>query len=349
VADAEARPEPADDEDAEPKSGSAPAKPDEAKTQDGEKEERRLKNAPLTAALLATNIGVFAAQVWLGGGLRFLLGGTSDSDRVIWTRILHLLGANDSTFTIADNRFETLVTSCFLHGSLIHLGMNLLVLWQVGPFLERAIGRARFLPLYLGAGVIASACSAIAGRFLGPAPSVGASGAICGLIGAMLVLGGRTQGWKGPLARQMGGWLAFLLLVGFFQRYQQGIAQIDNAAHIGGALGGVMIAATWRRGFTYSQRAQTAIIAGCIGLVMASGVTVWVRNRTDPYIFMSIGERVAYARRAAHIGQCDRAYAALTRARQMDPDNPGLRDHGLDIDRLCLSQSSSTMPNVNGR
>ena len=49
--------------------------------------------------------------------------------------------------------FETLVTSCFLHGSILHLGFNLLVLWQVGPFLERAVGRARFLPLYLGAGI----------------------------------------------------------------------------------------------------------------------------------------------------------------------------------------------------
>ncbi len=168
----------------------------------GEIEETRgLRGAPITSALLAANAGVFAAQVSLAGNLRFALGGADQHDHTLWNAILRWLGGNDSTFTIADTRLETLVTSCFLHGSILHLGFNLLVLWQVGPFLERAIGRARFLPLYLGAGIMGSAFSAIAGRLFGASLSIGASGAICGLIGAMLVLGARTQGWRGPLAR----------------------------------------------------------------------------------------------------------------------------------------------------
>src|SRR5688500_8586139 len=127
--------------------------------------ERGLANAPMTGALIATNIGVFVAQVFLAGSPRFALGGGAGQDANVWSAVLRWLGANHSTFTIADNRLETLVTSCFLHGSALHLAFNMVVLYQVGPFLERAVGRARFLPLYLGAGIAGSAVSAIAGRF----------------------------------------------------------------------------------------------------------------------------------------------------------------------------------------
>ena len=97
---------------------------------------RGLRGAPITGALLAANAGVFAAQVSLAGQMRFALGGGDPRDHALWNAILRWLGGNDSTFTIADTRLETLVTSCFLHGSILHLGFNMLVLWQVGPFLE---------------------------------------------------------------------------------------------------------------------------------------------------------------------------------------------------------------------
>ena len=78
-----------------------------------------------------------------------------------------------------------------------------------------------------------------------------------GLIGAMLVLGARTQGWRGPLTRQMAGWLAFLFVLGLAKNLQGGMVQVDNAAHIGGALGGVIIAATWRRGGSTALGSRT--------------------------------------------------------------------------------------------
>jgi rhomboid protease GluP len=300
---------------------------------------RGLRGAPLTGALLAANTGVFAAQVSLAGHLRFALGGADSRDHALWNAILRWLGGNDSTFTIADTRLETLITSCFLHGSILHLGFNLLVLWQVGPFLERAVGRARFLPLYLGAGIAGSAFSAIAGRLFGASLSIGASGAICGLIGAILVLGARTQGWRGPLARQMAGWLAFLFVLGLAKNLQGGMVQVDNAAHVGGALGGVIIAATWRRGVTYPLRTQSLVVGASVALVILSGLTVYIRDRTDPYLFMSIDERLRAATRAAHAGECAEAERAIHRAKQLDPENPALREHGLAIDRECLVPS----------
>lgn len=301
-----------------------------------EVDERGLTNAPITAALIAANAGVFAAQVSLAGNLRFAFGGADQRDHTIWNAILRWLGGNDSSFTIADARLETLVTSCFLHGSILHLGFNLLVLWQVGPFLERAIGRARFFPLYLGAGIMGSAFSAIAGRLYGAALSIGASGAICGLIGAMLVLGARTQGWRGPLARQMAGWLAFLFVLGLAKNLQGGMVQVDNAAHIGGALGGVIIAATWRRGVTYTERMQQIIVAACVALVIVTSLTVYVRNRTDPYLFMNVSERLDAAMRAARAGRCDEADRAMKRAESLDPGNQLLHDRAQEINRACL-------------
>jgi rhomboid protease GluP len=298
---------------------------------------RGIDGAPITGALLAANAGVFAAQVSLAGHLRFALGGAGERDQIVWNAILRWLGGNDSAFTIADTRIETLVTSCFLHGSILHLGFNLLVLWQVGPFLERAIGPARFLPLYLGAGIVGSACSAIAGRLFGASLSIGASGAICGLIGAMLVLGARTQGWRGPLARQMAGWLAFLFVLGLAKNLQGGMVQVDNAAHLGGALGGVIIASTWARGVTYTQKVQQWIVAASVGVVLLAGLVVYVRDRTDRYLFMNVDERLQASWVQAKNGHCDEAESALHRAERLDPGSDRIRERSRDVTRACLA------------
>ena len=297
---------------------------------------RGFRNAPVAGALLAVNVGVFLGQIFLTGDWHYALG--------MPDRILRWLGANASRWTIADNRFETLVTSCFLHGSILHLGLNMLILWQVGPVLERAIGSARFLSLYLAAGVVASASSAIWGRFFGQTVSVGASGALCGLIAAAMVVGVRTEGWKSELTIGMGRWLGLIALVGIIRALSAKfatdasaapIAQIDNAAHLGGALAGALVAATWERGYTYSVRAQQAILMACISVVLMSGLVVYVRNRTDPFLFLDIEERTYAAESALSHDNCPRARAAIRRAIQMDPANPIVRQRMEDIDREC--------------
>jgi rhomboid protease GluP len=305
------------------------------RTDEDRANERGLANAPMTGALIATNIGVFVAQVFLAGSPRFALGAGAGHDANVWSDVLRWLGANHSTFTIADNRLETLVTSSFLHGSALHLAFNMVVLYQVGPFLERAAGRVRFLPLYLGAGIAANAVSAIAGRFIGATFSFGASGNICGLIGAVLVVGARTQGWRGPLARQMAIWLAILFLLGLARNMQGGLVQIDNAAHLGGTVGGIVIASAWQRGREYSARVQNAVVAACVALVAISGITVYVRDRTDPYLFMDVEERYNAAVSALGAGRCEKAQNAIKRARQMDPENNHLRAHAEQIEREC--------------
>jgi rhomboid protease GluP len=297
---------------------------------------RGLWGAPMTSSLIAVNVGVFAALVWLARSPSAVVSVPSD--------VLRWLGGNHALWTIADSRIETLVTSVFLHGSLLHLGFNLLVLWQVGPFLERAVGPARFLPLYVGAGIAGSACSAIWGRFVGPALSVGASGAVCGLIGAVLVLGIRTQGWKGPLAKQMGAWLGFLLLFGLAKNLQGGYVQVDNAAHVGGALAGVVIAASWKRGYVYASNVARAVVFATIGLVLASGAVVYVRDRTDPYLFLDHQERLKVAMEALRAGRCDRARTAVERAIRMDPKNLGVQRLRVDIEQECTEMELLDRP-----
>jgi rhomboid protease GluP len=283
----------------------------------------------MTSALALANVGVFAAQIMVAGNVRYALAIPDD--------VLRLFGANASLSTIADNRFETLVTSCFLHGSIMHLAFNLFALWQVGPLVERAVGAARFFSLYLAAGVAGSATSAIWGRFFTSSVSVGASGAVCGLIGAAIVLGLRTEGRRSELAMGMARWLGLLLLVGLLKYLRGDIVQVDNAAHLGGALAGAMVATTWRRVATTSRRATAAIITIGVVLVVASSVTVFVRVRTDPFLFLDVEGRLSVAREARRAGRCDRALTAMRRAIAMDPKGTAVRELDAEIQRDCAS------------
>jgi rhomboid protease GluP len=327
----------------EPHTEARAREPDE----DDEDSQRGFRGAPVTAALFATNVGVFAGQVVLAGDARYAALG-------IPSRILRWLGANASLWTIADDRFETLVTSVFLHASLLHLGLNLWMLWNIGRYVERSVGAARYFPLYLASGVVASAASAIWGRFFEPATlSVGASGALCGLVGAAIVIGVRLEGWKSELTRRMTGYLLVLVLgIPLLHWVRGDIAQIDNAAHVGGALGGAIVAMSWDKGYEYSRRATTAITAACVALVAMSGVAVYVRDRTDPFVFMDVDQRVnaAYEALAAH--RCDRARSAIARAMQMDPQHNQIRAFAAEIARQCAeppSLSSAVVPSSSAR
>jgi rhomboid protease GluP len=288
---------------------------------------RGFDGAPVTAALFATLVGVFGAQVVLSGSARHALG--------IPEPILRWLGANASLWTIADTRLETLVTSCFLHASILHLALNLLPLYQVGRLVERSIGSARFFPLYLVSGVAASATSAIWGRFFGQTLSVGASGAVCGLIGAAIVIGVRTEGPRSELSFRMSVWLAAILLIPLARHLRGDFVQIDNAAHVGGAIAGVMVAATWQKGADTSTRAQRAVLATCLAVVCLSGLVVYVRDRTDPYLFLDTEGRMRAALDAVQAGRCDRARDAMGRAAQMDPQNRAVAALADEIDGAC--------------
>jgi membrane associated rhomboid family serine protease len=131
---------------------------------------------------------------------------------------------------VADGELYRLLTAAFLHGSILHLALNMYALFLFGPPLEAALGRTRFTALYL---ISALGGSAASYAFSNPGqPSLGASGAVFGLLGAFLVLNRR-------LGRDTSGVLVFL---GINLAFGVLAANIDWRAHLGGLLAGVLCA-----------------------------------------------------------------------------------------------------------
>ena len=260
-----------------------------------------LDHAPVTRALIALNVAVFVVQLVLTRGAAF---------RHLPAHEALAFGASDSLATVGENRWETLITACFLHDGLLHIAFNMAALLQAGPLVERAVGSARMAPMYLVAGASGNALS-VAQAWLarGAQVTIGASGAITGVLAAALVVGWRIQGWRGPLTQAMARWLGIVLAFGVLANFGGG--NIANAAHAGGAMAGAAIAAMWRRGHRYSKRATTGILAACGGVVVASiGVVGW-HDFSDPFAAMGLQERRDFAADAINEGRCGDAYDGL--------------------------------------
>lgn len=255
----------------------------------------------MTRGLLALNVAVFVVQLVLTSG---------KSLTHLPPREELAFGASYSLATVGENRWETLVTACFLHDGVLHLLFNMLLLWLAGPTVERYVGSARLAPMYLVAGAVGNLVSVYATWIERTAQvTVGASGAISGVLAATLVLGWRVQGWRGPLTKAMALWLGFVLVFGLLSRMTGG--HIDNGAHIGGALAGGAIAATWKRGYQYSERATRIALGGCAALLVACiGLVGW-RDQTDPYAALTLQERDDATNRALDDGRCRDAHDGL--------------------------------------
>ena len=123
-----------------------------------------------------------------------------------------------------------LVTHIFLHGSLIHLLLNMYSLYILGTQIETLLGKVKFLVVFLVSGI----CGGLLSGLLNDAASVGASGAIFGLMGSMLCFGYHYRTYLGDaLKRQIMPVIILNLAIGFMT------SGIDNFAHIGGLIGGI--------------------------------------------------------------------------------------------------------------
>ena len=131
----------------------------------------------------------------------------------------------------------------YLHFGIQHLINNMLLLLFLGDYLERAVGKIRYLVIYLGGGLVGNLCSYLHELSLmktgeAPAVSAGASGAIFSAVGAMLVLLAFRKGRLEDLTfRRMAVMAVLSLLVGFQS------SNVDNFAHIGGFLAGAVLMA----------------------------------------------------------------------------------------------------------
>jgi membrane associated rhomboid family serine protease len=176
----------------------------------------------VSKALIALNALVFLGQNVLGRSVehRFWLVGGPTFDPLL----LQSVG-------VADGEYYRLLTAAFLHGGVLHLVLNMYALFLFGPVLERGLGRVRFTALYLLSAVGGTAVSYALGS---PGqPSLGASGAVFGLMGAFLVVGRRLG--TDPRA------VLVLLAVNFAFGFLYG-GRIDWRAHLGGLVTGVLVA-----------------------------------------------------------------------------------------------------------
>ena len=159
---------------------------------------------------------------------------------------------------VAQGDWWRLFTSAFLHANLLHLGMNMLFLWWIGAPVEQAIGRGRYLLLYVVSGLAGSAGALLfSGSFV---RTVGASGALFGILGAALVFERQRNYVLG------GGALGIILLNLAFTFVGGSFGSISIGGHLGGLAGGAACA------LALSRFGRTHAIYGRPGLVGIAGV-----------------------------------------------------------------------------
>jgi rhomboid protease GluP len=180
------------------------------------------KNYFITPVLVNLNIAVFLLMVLTG--VNALL--PSVEDLLKW-------GANFRPTTLAGESWR-LFTCCFLHIGILHLLMNMYALVYIGLLLEPILGRGRFLAAYILTGVLSSTASLWWNELT---VSAGASGAIFGMYGvflALLTTNVVPKNIRGPLLSSIGIFVGYNLIFGMK-------GGIDNAAHIGGLLSGLVM------------------------------------------------------------------------------------------------------------
>jgi rhomboid protease GluP len=188
---------------------------------------RRESSIGLTQIILGINVAVFLGMV---------LAGSTVMDFPVRERLQW--GANAGALTMSGEWWR-LLTNVFVHGGLLHIAFNMWCLWNLGALCESLYGRWTYAAIYVICGVGASLASAAWHPYV---PSVGASGAIFGLAGA-LITAFKLGEFSVPRAalsgtmRSLGAFVVYNLIFGF------ALPGIDNTAHIGGLITGLIVGA----------------------------------------------------------------------------------------------------------
>ncbi|MFN7955075.1 MAG: rhomboid family intramembrane serine protease [bacterium] len=190
---------------------------------------RRLpSDCPVTAVILGINVAIFALSLVLDGasatriGTAFMVGA-----RDVWVATGAFAPA------VLAGEWWRLVVPMFVHGGIMHIAFNSMALADLGPAVERTYGSARYLFLYVITGVVGF-CATVGWSIVSGVPhlSVGASGAVLGIVGVLLAItvkrgGAYMQMVRSQLLRSIG----YTFLLG-------AVVNVDNAAHLGGLASG---------------------------------------------------------------------------------------------------------------
>lgn len=158
---------------------------------------------------------------------------------------------------VQNGEYYRLFTSMFVHANILHLVSNMYALYVVGPIIEKYYGKGKFLLIYFGSGIIGSLFSVVLTNYA----SVGASGAIFGLFGALLYFGYKYRATlDGFLRSSIIPTLLVNLLLGFM------IPGIDVSAHLGGLIGGLLF--SYQTGVVNKEKTKDKINGLIIILIL---------------------------------------------------------------------------------
>jgi membrane associated rhomboid family serine protease len=191
---------------------------------------------PLGPGTPATKLIV--AGIAVGFIIEIVTGAWNNYKRLVY------LGAIVYEWIFHDGQYWRLVSAMFLHGNgtipgaLLHVTVNLIAILQVCRLFELMFGTRRYVIIYFVSGIVASLTSAL----VTGGPSVGASGAVFGILGALVVSIRQSPVWRHErAARGIGNQVVFWIIANIAIGLQ--IDQIDNAAHIGGLVAGLILGA----------------------------------------------------------------------------------------------------------
>ena len=208
---------------------------------------------------------IITMRVQDGGGLS---GGLMNLGGIA-TQVNYRLGAS---LPLAYNLGQPwrIVTAVFLHGGLLHIGFNMWVLMDIGPMVEEMYGSARYFFLYIFSGAFGYVVSSAMGHL-----SVGASGALLGLIGALLAATtGRTSLAAQSLRSALIRWLIYIGVLGLL------MSGTDNAAHVGGLASGYLLGRIMadRQPADVSERNRANLLGWGAGIAVAVSFGFMVLN-----------------------------------------------------------------------
>jgi len=213
----------------------------------------------VTMIILVINFGLYLATVLYSQSTA-----QGGNFMTLDMRTLFAFGAKYRAAIIGYGQWWRLVTAGFLHGGLLHIGMNSWVLYDLGAQVEEVYGVSRLLVIYF----MATVCGFLLSTFWSTALSVGASAGIMGLIGAMIALGVRERSSAAAAANRGNyiRWVVYMLIFGIV------LPGIDNAAHIGGLAAGfgvAYVAGTPRVQSFWTERLWRVSGAACVVITAA--------------------------------------------------------------------------------
>ncbi len=217
-------------------------KPSPARTVRTAQRRVRAVAAPATAVLVAVNVLIYVITAAQGAGI------DNPGGKLFYDWALQ--GA-----AVDQGDWWRLVTAMFLHGGILHLAFNMFALYWLGSAVEQAIGIPRYVLLYFVSGIAGSAGALVFSRPFDV--TVGASGAIFGVMGALLILEYRATG---SLAGQAMTLIVINLAITF------AIPGISKGGHLGGLLGGILVT------LAFDEGRRRRVPALGFALVVAVGV-----------------------------------------------------------------------------